>query len=153
MDFTESSADPCAHGALDFLERWKYLSLWCGRRITRGRAWWDENWSGQGLYHHSLHSLKLGEAAERWILHWLGQTNVGGVSEEEMEACAVWMRITSKSSGERPNCQKFKQGGGSFPPSPKEVPISTAFVDKDIRGAHIASLVSSSLPSNDENRV
>lgn len=35
-----------------------------------------KKWSAQGLNHHSLQSLELGEAAEGWALHQLGQTKV-----------------------------------------------------------------------------
>lgn len=44
-------------------------------------------------------------------------------------------------------------GGGSFPPSLKEVPRNTAFVCKDIRAAHRAALVPLSVPSGDGNGV
>lgn len=42
MDFT---ADP--RGALDLLERWKYIFLWCGKEITEAMA---GNWQTEINY-------------------------------------------------------------------------------------------------------
>lgn len=91
---------------------------------------------------------------ERWALHRLGQTSVWGLPGEEIEA--PWVLSCSDEHHKRvfwgdALLPKMKAGGRKFPSCSKEVPSNTAFVCKDVRGAHRAALVPSSLPSSDGN--